>query len=70
MSKLGLYTGPIHSFFDEETRDALIAFQTNNGLTATGKYDAATLGFFAKLIYDDKLEFQNNQLETVLGLIG
>ncbi len=70
LSKLGLYTGPIHSFFDEETRDALIAFQTNNGLTPTGKYDAATLGFFAKLIYDDKLEFQNNQLETVLGLIG
>lgn len=63
----GYYSGVLHSFLDEETKDAIIAFQSANNLSQTGKIDSATIRYIAKLIYDDKIDYLNNELETVLG---
>ena len=68
LSKLGLYSGPIHSFMDEETVDALKEFQRVNGLVETGKSDRDTLSMFSKYLYDDKRAFEERQLEDVLAL--
>ena len=68
LSKLGLYSGPIHSFMDEETVAALKEFQRVNGLVETGKSDRDTLSMFSKYLYDDKRAFEERQLEDVLAL--
>ena len=68
LNKLGLYSGPIHSFMDEETVEALKEFQKANSLLESGKTDDDTLSMFAKYLYDDKRIFEERQLEDVLAL--
>ena len=43
LTSLGSWLGAIDGIFGKMTRDALLAFQADNELTATGVYDAATL---------------------------
>ena len=43
LKKLGYLTGSVDGDFGEGTRNAVIAFQQNNGLTADGKAGTATL---------------------------
>jgi carboxyl-terminal processing protease len=69
LSKLGYYSGEIHSFFDEETKSALMLFQKENGIDETGVFDNLTKGLFAKFSYDDEQTFKNEQLNRVLALM-
>lgn len=67
LKKLNLYSGDEHAFMDKDTVEALKLFQTNNNLEVSGKLDTQTLRFIQKIIYDDKIEFLDNQLQEVLG---
>jgi peptidoglycan hydrolase-like protein with peptidoglycan-binding domain len=40
LNELGLYKGPVTGYFGNLTRNAVMTFQKNNGLTATGSFDA------------------------------
>lgn len=71
LKKLGYYSGELHSFMDEDLVDAIRDFQSSapasENLTSTGEIDEKTLGYISKLIYDDKISYLNNELQTVLG---
>lgn len=63
----GLYTGELHSFMDEETVEAIKAFQVSNALQETGNIDMQTIRYVLKMIYDDEQNYLNNELVSVLG---
>ena len=63
----GLYTGELHSFMDEETVEAIKAFQVSNALQETGNIDMPTIRYVLKMIYDDEQNYLNNELVSVLG---
>lgn len=63
----GVYNGPLHAFIDEETVDAIKLFQVNNSLEETGTINEQTVRYILKVIYDDKQNYLNNELNTVLG---
>ena len=64
---LGYYDGSLHSFMDEDVVKALKEFQEDNNLTVTGIVDNQTLRLINKLVYDDKVDYLANELNTVLG---
>ena len=57
----------VHSFFDEQTKSQVERYQQDYNLEITGKVDTATLRHMIKLIFDDKQEHLNTQLNEVLG---
>ena len=71
LKKLGFYDGEEHEFMDEATVNAIRAFQASapeeEHLIVNGKIDKKTLGYISKVIYDDKVNYLNSELETVLG---
>lgn len=64
---LGYYNGPLHSFFDEKLSAAISEFQEDNNLTITGNLNQESLRYLAKLIYDDQVKYENDELECVIG---
>ena len=64
---LGYYNGPLHSFIDEEVVSSIKLFQQAEGLEETGKIDMVTIRYMAKLIYDDKVAYLENELQAALG---
>ena len=68
--KLGYYDlNRVHSFIDEAMVEAIKEFQEDNGLTVTGKVDTNTLRYLSKLLWDEKVNFENGVLNAVLGEI-
>lgn len=67
LKMLNYYSGPLHSFMDEELANCLKKFQEDNSLTISGKVDNETLRYISKLMYDDKQNYLNTELETVIG---
>ena len=65
LDKLG-YETPLHSFFDEEMAYALVEYQTDYNLTITGEADNETIRHMVKLMYDDKVKYQNEEFNLVL----
>ena len=68
--KLGYYNEDrVHSFVDEEMVEVIEKFQSDNGLTVSGKIDNEMLRYLAKMIYDDETLFKDNVLNDVLGVL-
>lgn len=64
---LNYYQGDLHSFYDNDVKLAMEKFQAAEGLIVTGIVDNQTLRHIAKLIYDDKAQYLNSELNIVLG---
>jgi carboxyl-terminal processing protease len=64
---LGYYNGELHSFLDENTSDAISKFQSDYNLETNGVIDKATLRVISKLVYDDKINYSNDELNRVLN---
>ena len=68
LTKLGYYNEErIHGFVDEIMVEAIEDFQEDNGLTISGKIDRETLRHLAKLLVDDRVSFENEVLDRVVG---
>lgn len=71
LKTLNYYNGENHMFFDETLEQAIKDFQssapTSENLTINGKIDKKTLGYISKLIYDDSVDYLDNELQRVLG---
>jgi len=74
LNYLGIYEGVMHSFMDENMVEAIKAFQSSapseENLEINGKWDNKTIRYLSKLMYDDKINYLNNELESVIeGLL-
>ena len=65
LDKLG-YEVTLHSFVDELMVEAIKKYQQDYGLEVNGNVDIVTLRGMIKLIYDDKQDHLNNQLNKVM----
>lgn len=63
------YDVTVHSFVDEKMVEAIKEYQQDYNLSVTGNVDTQTIRHMIKLIYDDKQEHLNNQLNEVLGVV-
>lgn len=71
---LGYYTGEEHSFIDEKMVEEIKLFQESapdsENLNVNGKIDNKTIRYLAKLIYDDKVSYLDNELDQALTYIA
>jgi peptidoglycan hydrolase-like protein with peptidoglycan-binding domain/ABC-type branched-subunit amino acid transport system substrate-binding protein len=71
LTELGYYTGPIDGQMNDEFREAIAAFQADNGLEPTGELDAATIAAIQEALGDNPILtatiIEVQQLLTELG---
>lgn len=67
MKELGYYDDELTSFFGEKLYEAIIEFQSDNGIEETGKLDDLTIRYILAKYNDDKVEDYSNEISEVIA---
>ena len=67
LKEMNYYTGEITGFYSESVKQAVMNYQTDVGITPTGKLDALTVRYILAKIYEDQIKDYKNEVITVIN---